>query len=226
VLTHDLGFRTLSDFASYAGSVGRYNSRVQIRCAAAVMIVSVTVCAQSVPPACPADLPVDDIIAEVHKEQSKRQHRNTDPYPTLHCNWGWCIDVSKTPPTFPESGPRVSSTDNQYINSNATSSVTVSVETCGTTIKVALVVTQNVEVGDQYFAQKNYNGALMRYEEARKEKPGDVAIYVRLGRGHENLGQLPQAIQAHDAANKLPRTEKWIDEAKSALLHLQRTSGS
>ena len=206
--------------------LGRYNRRVQIRRAAAVIIVSVTVFAQSVPPACPADRPVDDIIAEVHKEQSKRKHRNADPFPGLHCSWGWCIDVSKTPPTFPESRPRVSSTDNQNTNSNATSSDTVSVETCGTAMKVALVAAHNVEVGDQYFVQKNYNAALMRYEDAREEKPGDVAIYVRLGRSYEKLGQLPPAIEAYHVAQKLPRQEKWTDEAKSALLRLQHTSGS
>jgi cytochrome c-type biogenesis protein CcmH/NrfG len=66
----------------------------------------------------------------------------------------------------------------------------------------------------------------MRYEDAREEKPGDVAMYVRLGRSHEKLGQLPQAIEAYDTAQKLPRREKWTDEAKSALLRLQHTSGS
>jgi hypothetical protein len=47
-----------------------------------------------------------------------------------------------------------------------------------------------------------------------------------LGRVHEKLGQLPQAIEAYNAAQKLPRTEKWTDEAKSALLRLQHTTGS
>jgi Tetratricopeptide repeat len=182
--------------------------------------------AQSVPSGCPADRPVDDIIAEVRKEQSKRKHRNADPSPTIHCSWGWCIDVSKTPPTFPEPAPRVRSTDNQNMNSNTTGSNTVPVETCGTAMKRALEAAHNVDVGDQYFGQKNYNGALMRYKEALEEKPGDVAIHVRLGRVHEKLGQLSQAIEAYNAAQKLPRTEKWTDEAKSALLRLQHTTGS
>ena len=92
-------------------------------------------------------------------------------------------------------------------------------------MKMALVAAHNVEVGDQYYAQKNYNGALMRYKDAREEKPGDVAIHVRSGRVLEKLGQLPQAIEAYNAAQKLPRTEKWTDEAKSALLRFQHTSG-
>src|ERR1039458_5549671 len=91
----------------------RYNGRVQIGRATAVVIVSATMFAQSVPPECPADRPVDDIIAQVRKEQSKRKHRNADPSPTIHCSWGWCIDISETPPTFPEPAPRLGSTDNR-----------------------------------------------------------------------------------------------------------------
>ncbi len=85
-------------------------------------------------------------------------------------------------------------------------------------MKMALVAAHNVEVGDQYFASKNYNAALMRYSDAREEKPGDVAIYVRLGQTYEKLGRQAQAIEAYDAAKKLPRVEKWTDIANSALL--------
>jgi tetratricopeptide (TPR) repeat protein len=93
-------------------------------------------------------------------------------------------------------------------------------------MKMTLEAAHNVDVGDQYFGQKNYNGALMRYEDALKGKPGDVAIHVRLGRVLEKLGRFLQAIEAYNAAQKLPRTEKWTDEAKSALLRLQHTTGS
>ena len=37
--------------------------------AAPVVVVSATMLAQSVPPGCPAERPVDDIIAEVRKDQ-------------------------------------------------------------------------------------------------------------------------------------------------------------
>ena len=84
----------------------------------------------------------------------------------------------------------------------------------------------NVDVGDQYFGQKNYSGAWMRYEDALEEKPEDVAIHVRLGRVFEKLGRLPEAIEAYNAAQNLPRTGKWSDEAKSALMRLQQTKGS
>jgi tetratricopeptide (TPR) repeat protein len=93
-------------------------------------------------------------------------------------------------------------------------------------MKLALEAAHNVDVGDQYFRQKNYSGALMRYEGALEEKPQDVAIHVRVGRVLEKLGRLTQAIEAYNAAQNLPRTEKWSDEAKSALLRLQHTKGS
>ena len=93
-------------------------------------------------------------------------------------------------------------------------------------MKKALEAAHNVEVGDYSFGQRNYNGALMRYKHALEEKPEDVAIHVRLGRVYEKLGQLPLAIDAYDAAQKLPRTEKWTDEAKSALIRLQPVKGS
>jgi hypothetical protein len=65
----------------------RYNERVQMGRAVIVVIASAAMFAQSVPPACPAGRPVDDIIAEMHKEQSKRKNRNGNPFPTIHCVW-------------------------------------------------------------------------------------------------------------------------------------------
>jgi len=208
------------------GKAGRYDGRVQMGRAAAVVIVSATMFAQSVPPECPAERPVDDIIAEVRKEQSTRKHRDADASPTVHCSWGWCIDVSKTPPTFPEPPPRVGAPDNQNTSSNTTVSDTVAAETCGTAMKMALEAAHNVEVGDQSFGQKNYKGALLRYKDALEEKRGDVATHVRLGRVLEKLDQLPQAIEEYKAAQKLRGPEKWANEAKAALLRLQHFPGS
>jgi len=34
--------------------------------------------------------PVDDIIAEVHKQQSNKKRRNTNPLPRRLLHWGWC----------------------------------------------------------------------------------------------------------------------------------------
>jgi len=177
--------------------------------------------AQSAPAPCPANRPVDEIIAEVHREQSTKRQRNTDPLPQIHCSWGWCVDLSKTPPTFPEPAPRVD------VPSRSTATPTTTrVETCGDAMKMALEAAHNVEVGDYYFGEKNYSGSSLRYQDALEEKPGDLAIHVRLGRAFEKLNQIPQAIEQYKAAQKLSGPEKWSDEAKSALQRLQHAPSS
>jgi len=92
-------------------------------------------------------------------------------------------------------------------------------------MKMAVEAAHNVEVGDYYFGEKNYSGARMRYNDALEEKPGDLAIHVRLGRVLEKLNQIPQALEHYEAAEKLAGPEKWSDEAKSALRRLQPPPG-
>lgn len=90
---------------------------------------------------------------------------------------------------------------------------------------MALQAAHNVEVGDYYFDAKSYGAASLRYNDAVEEKPEDPAVHVRLGRVLENLNQLPEAIEQYKAAQNLAGPEKWSEEAKSALLRLQRTPG-
>lgn len=203
----------------------RYNAGVHVRWVVAVVVVSAAMFAQSPPPSCPADRPVDDILAEVHKQQSKKKKRNTDPLPQVTCYWGWCIDHSTTPPTIPDPAPRVEMPSNNTSSGN-TNSGNIPVETCPDAMKMALQAAHNVEVGDYAFGEKNYDGALLRYNDALEEKPGDLAIHVRLGRVLEKLNQLPQALEQYKAAQKLAGPEKWFNEAKSALLRLQRPPSS
>ena len=92
-------------------------------------------------------------------------------------------------------------------------------------MELALEAAHNVDVGDYYFLQKKYNAALLRYNDALEEKPGDPAIHVRSGRILEKMHQLPQAIEQYKAALKLAGPQKWFDEANSSLLRLQRPSG-
>ena len=89
-------------------------------------------------------------------------------------------------------------------------------------MELALEAAHNVDVGDYSFENKNYKGALLRYEDADKEKPGDAAIHVRLGRVLEQLGQLPEAIGQYKAAQELEGPQKWSDEAKTALIRLEQ----
>ena len=91
-------------------------------------------------------------------------------------------------------------------------------------MELALEAAHNVEVGDYSLESKNYKGALLRYKDADEEKPGDAAIHVRLGRVFEELGQLPEAMGQYKAALDLAGPQKWLDEAKAAIVRLQQHS--
>ena len=97
---------------------------------------------------------------------------------------------------------------------------------CNEAMEKALQAAHDVEVGDEYFEAKNYNGALLRYKEAAEQKPGDAAIDVRLGRAFEKLGQLPQAIEQYKAAQELAGPKKWLEEAKAAVIRLEHSTPS
>jgi tetratricopeptide (TPR) repeat protein len=210
------GFRRLAPW--------RYNRGVGVCCAVTAIVFSAGLLAQSTPPACPAERPVDDIITDVHKQQSNKKHRNSNPLPNVICIGGWCHNESgkRTSPTLPEPAPQVK---NQGEN-ESTSSSRPPVDKCDEAMERALNAAHNVEVGDFSFAAKNYNGALMRYKDAAEEKPGDAAIHVRLGRVFERLGQLPQAIEEYKAAQGLAGPAKWLDEAKAAVLRLEQRQPS
>lgn len=89
-------------------------------------------------------------------------------------------------------------------------------------MELALEAAHDVEVGDYYFSQKNYDGALMRYKNAVEDKPRDAAIHVRLGRTFEKSGKLPEAVQQYKEAQEIAGPEKWTDEAKAALHRLEQ----
>ena len=119
--------------------------------------------------------------------------------------------MSTTPPTSPETA-----TDADSPSRRNAAPTTDPIETCGEAMKLALQAAHSVEIGDYYFGEKNYKGSLLRYQDALNKKPGDLAIYVRLGRAFEKLNQIPQAIEQYKAAQNLSGPEKWTDEAKSA----------
>jgi tetratricopeptide (TPR) repeat protein len=193
-------------------------------CSVVIVIVSTGMFVQSPPPPCPADRPVDDIIAEIHKQQSSKKHRNADPLPRSICIFGWCRGASKTPPT--NSGPaRQGNASSENTTSTSTTGGNTPVGKCDAAMELALEAAHDVDVGDYYFEQKKYNAAMLRYNDALEEKPGDTAIHVRSGRTLEKLHQLPQAIEQYKAALKLTGPPKWVDEANSSLLRLQRPAG-
>jgi hypothetical protein len=202
----------------------RYNRGVYVRRAVTMVLLSAGMLAQSAPPSCPSDRPVDDIITEVHKQQSSKKHRNPNPFPDVICIWGWCRNHSspQTPPTFPQPAPQANNAE----KNESTSSSRAPVDKCNDAMEMALEAAHNVDVGDYSFSTNNYGGALLRYKDAVEEKPGDAAIHVRLGRVFEKLGQLPQAIEQYKAAQELAGPAKWSDEAKAAVLRLQHRQAS
>ena len=200
----------------------RYNRQVHVRCAITAFILSAGMLAQSTPPACPAGRPVDDLIAEIHKQQAKKKHRNPNPLPDVICIGGWCRGRPKTPPPVPEPAPRAQAPSTADSSSSGVSSSKPPVDKCDEAMELALEAAHNVEVGDYSFDNKNYNGALLRYKDADVEKPEDAAIHVRLGRVFEKLGQLPEATGHYKAALDLAGPQKWADEAKAALVRLEQ----
>ncbi len=191
-----------------------------MRAVIAVLYVSAAALAQSTPPTCPADRPVDDIIAEIHKQQSKKNGRNKNPLPDQICIFGWCRQASKTPPTFPQPAPTAETPNTSVANSSSSSSQTA-IDKCNEATDRALDAAHNVEVGDYYFDQKNYKAAQLRYRDALDSKPGDAAIHVRLGRAFEKLNDVPQALEHYRAAEKFAAPEKVTQEAHAAIDRLQ-----
>jgi tetratricopeptide (TPR) repeat protein len=178
---------------------------------------------------------VDDILAEIHKQQSNKKHRNSNPLPDVFCIGGWCRGRSSKPtppipPTVPESAPQESAPQakppGENESTSSSSSSRAPVDKCDEAMEMALKAAHDVEVGDYSFAANNYGGALMRYKEAAEEKPGDAAIHVRLGRVFEKLRQLPQAIEQYKAAEELAGPAKWLEEAKAGVSRLENRQPS
>ena len=197
---------------------------MDVRCALVVALLSAGAFAQSAPSSCPADRPVDDIIAEVNKQQSKMKNRNSNPFASVTCIWGWCRDVARTPPTIPENAPEaeIPANDSGVSSSSSNSSSNKTpTSKCLEATEAALEAAHNVDVGDYYFDGKNYKAALLRYKDACEGKADDAAIHVRLGRVLEKLEQFSGAVVEYKAAQKLPGPKKWVDEAGDSLARLQ-----
>ncbi len=200
-------------------SCPRYNHRVCLRSVLAVLLLSAGLLAETASQ-CPADRPVDDIIAEIHSLQSKKNNRNKNPMPDITCIWGWCRDKAKAPAGEP--APKVEAPPAP----DGSSSSRKPVDRCSDTLEDALSAAHNVEVGDYYFEEKNYRAALFRYKDAAEEKPRDPAIFVRMARAFEKLNQVPEAIERYKQALQFTGPDKWHEEAKGALTRLQPQSGS
>jgi predicted Zn-dependent protease len=96
------------------------------------------------------------------------------------------------------------------------------IRTCQNNFDDALRAAHNVEVGDFAMEQKNYRAARDRYSDALTEKPGDAAIYVRLGRAEEQISDFPNAKAHYAEAVKLGAPKKWADEANAAVERIDK----
>ncbi len=187
------------------------------RLAVVLLFLTAPFFGQTSQPACPADRPVDEIIREVNKQYPKR---NKNPLPEVVCVWGWCRETGSTPPTIPPPAPTTPPGAAPAV-SDGTSTSKVSTEKCGDAMEMSLAAAHDTDAGDYDFKIRNYQGALLRYQAALDEKPGDVAIYVRLGRVYEKLHRVPQALEQYRAAEKLAGPKNYTDEAEAALRRLE-----
>ena len=204
------------------------------------LVLAIATTAQTVAPvpqACPADRPVDEIIAEMNRQSSHKGSRNKTLLPHTFCLGGWCRDTGRTPPTTPPRPPEQtqpktpaaadessSRADGHMPVAASETSGNKATEKCNEAIDRVLKAAHDVQVGDWSVEAKNYAGARLRYEDALEYKPEDPAIHVRLGRVLEQLNDVPQAITEYKAAERLGKPGKWTDEAHAALLRLEAPS--
>ncbi len=73
------------------------------------------------------------------------------------------------------------------------------------------------EVGDFYFKQGNYKGAIARYEDALQYKEHDAVANFRLGQCYEKLDQRDQAIAHYKEYLKILPQGPFAKQAKKAL---------
>ena len=197
-----------------------------------LVFVSLASLAQA-PPArteisCYKDKGIDEYIVELQKLQKKKGTHN--PLPNNVCIFGWCRDTGAGPESNPASKtttlpPQQPVAKPQSADTNESSSKR---EDAGSPNAPELSsydpigAARDTDVGDYYFREKNYRGALMRYADAAKAKPGDAAIHLRMGHGWEKLGAPERAYLEYDAVVKLaPEGEgKTAAEAKEAMQRL------
>jgi len=179
---------------------------------------------------CYKDKSVDEYIVELNK----RQKGSRNPLPNDICIFGMCGHTGVGPkekqpdPPPPSAKPelkrRPENADHGEANESTSKKETVGV--AGTLPAEAssydpVSAARDVDVGDYYFRQKNYRGALNRYADAAKAKPGDAAIYLRMGRGWEKLNTPERAYLHYDAVLQLEPEGKSAGEAKEAMARLK-----
>jgi tetratricopeptide (TPR) repeat protein len=153
---------------------------------------------------------IDEYLAA--KNRAKRVH-NKNPLPSDVCVFGWCRtnpnspDPNNLPSSHPDdtAGPPPQDQDES-------SSKPVFGPTCDVYSAV-----HDVEVGDFNYGDKNYRGALVRYQTALDEKPNDPGILLRLGKAFEKVGELENAREKYEASITAGPDKPSAKEATAAL---------
>jgi tetratricopeptide (TPR) repeat protein len=78
-----------------------------------------------------------------------------------------------------------------------------------------------IEVGDFYFKQGNYRGAISRYQEALDWKPKDAEATYKLGEVQEKTGDLTSALENYQAYLKLLPAGPYAEKAHKGIERLK-----
>jgi tetratricopeptide (TPR) repeat protein len=171
------------------------------------------------PPPCRNDRPLEEYLAELKK--AKKQ-RNKNPLPTGACIGRLCLGKAEMPQ--PEKSPPPPPPQSKSDSGGSESSSRENVEAAAQNElpdRDPLAVAQSVEVGDYYFSAKNYRAALSRYQEALESKPDDPAIYLRLGRAFDKLGEATRAFESYDASLVADPAAPSAEEARKGAVRLR-----
>ena len=76
---------------------------------------------------------------------------------------------------------------------------------------------KDVEVGDFYFDQKNYKGAVSRYAEALEYKPNDAEATYKLALTKERLGEKEDALASYQSYLKILPDGPQAEDSKKAI---------
>jgi tetratricopeptide (TPR) repeat protein len=82
-----------------------------------------------------------------------------------------------------------------------------------------------IEVGDWYFKQGNYKGAISRYQEALEWKPKDAEATYKLGEVQEKTGDLTAALGSYQEYLKLLPKGPYADKAQKGVDRLKSKAG-
>jgi tetratricopeptide (TPR) repeat protein len=82
-----------------------------------------------------------------------------------------------------------------------------------------------IEVGDYYYKQGNYRGAISRYQEALEWKPKDAEATYKLGEVQEKTGDFNSALANYQAYLKILPKGPLADKAQKGVDRLKSKAG-